>query len=954
MNKASGTLDGIPFSFLRNGSEMAARIYEFNWADTPLGSIDTWPNSLVTTLGIILNSGQPMVLLWGDGLIQFYNDLFIPSLGVDSKHPKALGQRASECWSEAWETVGPMVESVKSTGQPVYFEDQMISLFRNGREEDAYWTVSCSVVHDENGSRAGVLAICLETTEKVNATKRLLETQSLVTQSENNLRNIILQAPVPMCILTGPDHIVEIANSRMFEFWQEEPQTMLHKPILESIPLAKEQGFGTLLDAVYQTGKPYSAYGVPVKRDRGNQTVTTYINFAYEALRRDSAVIGVMAVALDVTEQVVATTRIAESEQKFRSVVQEAVIAMAVLQGRDMVLQLANEAMLDIWGRDQSIMGKPLLEFMPELKDQAFPAILDEVYQTGRFYSATDALVKLVKKGVIVDVYMDFSYKALRNTDGNVYAILVMAQDVTARVMAGRALKRSQDELRTAIQIADLGTFYIDRATYATSYSPRITDWFGFEGEDNMTEIIDYVVPEERERVIKSISDAFEKGIPHDITFKVLNPRTSEERYIRSLGKLQYNDHDEVVGMVGTLQDISRDINARKRIEESERNLRSIIVQAPVAMCILLGPSHVIDVANDAMITLWGKRKEDVMGKPIFEALPDAREQGLEQPLSDAYSKGITFRADERPVILLRNGKVETVYQNFLYQPYRNASGEILGVLAISNDVTDQVLARLKIEEIVSERTKELAEANSNLKASNSQLEQFAYIASHDLQEPARKITTFAEMLLNNFNDKEVAKRYIDKIASASTRMLTLIRDVLTFSQMHKDKRLFEKIDLNNILAATKSDFELLIEQKKAIIKSDALPVVEGITVQLQQLFANLISNSLKFIPNDRTPLIELTNGKITPEDLTYFDQPIERNDYFKLIFKDNGIGFKQEHAEQIFEIFQRLHGKVDFEGTGIGLAICRRIAENHGGRIYAKSRPGEGAEFVVLLPVAH
>ena len=379
-----------------------------------------------------------------------------------------------------------------------------------------------------------------------------------------------------------------------------------------------------------------------------------------------------------------------------------------------------------------------------------------------------------------------------------------------------------------------------------------------------------------------------------------------------------------------------------------------MILTAPVAMCILKGPEHIVEIANERMFRLWGKQPAQMMHKPLFAGLPEARDQGFEEILERVLKLGRTYSADSIPIDLPRHHGLESVYVNFVYEPLREADGSISGVLAVATEVTDQVKARHRIEKLVRERTKELWESNKDLKRSNDELAQFAYIASHDLQEPARKITTFTEMLQGSLKDIDPrSKNILHKIEHASTRMLALIRDLLTFSQLAKKKQEMQRIDLNEVLQSVKSDFELLMEEKEAIITSQRLPVIEGIPVQMNQLFANLISNALKFIRRDRKPEITINCTVVSGEEERMFVDIKHENAYHKISFKDNGIGFSQMHARQIFDIFQRLHGKQDYEGTGIGLAICKKITLNHNGDIYAESHEGEGAIFHVLLPVA-
>ncbi|HSC39989.1 MAG TPA: ATP-binding protein, partial [Chitinophagaceae bacterium] len=202
-------------------------------------------------------------------------------------------------------------------------------------------------------------------------------------------------------------------------------------------------------------------------------------------------------------------------------------------------------------------------------------------------------------------------------------------------------------------------------------------------------------------------------------------------------------------------------------------------------------------------------------------------------------------------------------------------------------------------------------------------------------------------------NLSEKSQNYLDRITASSNRMLNLVKGVLNFSQLSKKGQPFEKVDLNAILDSVKDDFELLISEKEASITSTPLPVVEGLSLQLNQLFANLISNSLKFTIPGKKPVIQITATLLPSKDVAeqyHFLSP--HASYCRIEWKDNGIGFEQVYGERIFALFQRLHGKHEYSGTGIGLALCKKIVLNHHGHIYASSRPGEGAVFGVILPL--
>ncbi|RYD58147.1 MAG: hypothetical protein EOP56_04290 [Sphingobacteriales bacterium] len=240
----------------------------------------------------------------------------------------------------------------------------------------------------------------------------------------------------------------------------------------------------------------------------------------------------------------------------------------------------------------------------------------------------------------------------------------------------------------------------------------------------------------------------------------------------------------------------------------------------------------------------------------------------------------------------------------------------------------------------------------NDLKEANRELEDFAYVASHDLQEPLRKITTFSSRLTEKCKDtlNDEAKMYLERIVVSANNMRHFIDSLLDFSRVSRSDSPFSKIDLNFILKQVRSELELTIEETKCEIQVSDLPTVDGSATQLKQLLTNLISNGIKFRKQDVAPVISINASVATEQELKA--NKLDANaQYCKIEVRDNGIGFDQEYAGRIFQMFQRLHGKSEYPGSGIGLAICKKIAEYHDGTIYAESAPGNGASFTILLP---
>lgn len=277
--------------------------------------------------------------------------------------------------------------------------------------------------------------------------------------------------------------------------------------------------------------------------------------------------------------------------------------------------------------------------------------------------------------------------------------------------------------------------------------------------------------------------------------------------------------------------------------------------------------------------------------------------------------------------------------------PIRTKGGEIEIWVGTAMDIHDQVLLNENLERKVKERTKLLEQ-------SNAELEQFAHISSHDLQEPLRKIKTFAHIIKDEDYDSlaENGKRYLDKIILTSERMTNLVKDLLKFTKINQ-REPEVLVDLNELIRQIREDLELSISQNEVTLSLGELPTIKGRPLQIKQLFYNLISNSIKYRRPDLHPAISITCIKFI-DNVSLKNLP--QRFYWEIIIKDNGIGFDQKYAEQIFTVFQRLHTRSAYEGTGIGLAIARKVVANHSGEIFAVSSPGNGAEFHIILPAVH
>lgn len=304
-------------------------------------------------------------------------------------------------------------------------------------------------------------------------------------------------------------------------------------------------------------------------------------------------------------------------------------------------------------------------------------------------------------------------------------------------------------------------------------------------------------------------------------------------------------------------------------------------------------------------------------GKNVFDSYPQVQGSDIAKALQEAL-KGKRVHTPPQESLVYPG----VFYESFFVPLY--SGQKIIGVMAIHHDVSDLI-----------KMTSDIRAINTELQKSNHELEQFAYVTSHDLQEPLRKIQTFSDLAKRNIDDKEIVSKNLERLSASAARMTSLIRDVLNYSRLSSSNSNLEEVDLNDVLDQVLQDFELVIGEKDALIESTRLPKVLGSPLQLTQVFSNIISNALKFCT--AIPCIKI--------------ECQHQSGSYVITFTDNGIGFDQKYAEQIFKVFQRLHNRNEFSGTGIGLALCKRIVENHKGSIKATSVPGRGTTITITLP---
>jgi PAS domain S-box-containing protein len=372
-----------------------------------------------------------------------------------------------------------------------------------------------------------------------------------------------------------------------------------------------------------------------------------------------------------------------------------------------------------------------------------------------------------------------------------------------------------------------------------------------------------------------------------------------------------------------------------QEIGRAQRKFEDLMESAPDAM-VLVNAEGIIQVTNKQCATIFGYKKDDLVGHSVDMLFPERLQDAQKEHRAQFFSDPTMRTAGARLELPGRRSNREEFPVEISLSPLITEEGVLLMSAAL-RDVTEKKLMEEKVREANITLERKVQQRTAELELKNKELEQFAYVASHDLQEPLRTTTGFVDALRKQYKGRldEHADRYLNYIAQSSDRMKTLIKDLLDYSRIGRQKQ-FIPVDCNDLLKEVLADLDTVIRESGAVVKMDDLPVVPAFPTELKLLFQNLISNSIKFRKQGTKPCVKVGVEKM--------------NGYWQFAVQDNGIGIDPRHQDRIFVIFQRLHNRADYEGSGIGLAHCKKIVELHGGKIWVASTLGAGSTFFFTI----
>jgi PAS domain S-box-containing protein len=632
-----------------------------------------------------------------------------------------------------------------------------------------------------------------------------------------------------------------------------------------------------------------------------------------------------VGVCIDITERKRAEEIIRESEAKYRTLV-ENIPQSIFMKDRNYRWISINENFARQLGiKPNDIIGK--------VDRDLFPGDIADKYHADDVRIMKTGKTEEFEEESILDgrhVWVNTVKTPVKDEKENIVGILGIFWDITERKLAEEELIISKERLLFATEGANLGIWNWNIVTDELIWSDKCKALFGVPPDETMSyqRFSDALHPDDRIRTDMAVKDALDNHKDYDIEYRSLWPDESIH-WLAAKGRGFYDATGKAVRLEGIVLDVTERKQAEDVLRESEERYRSTLDNM-LEGCQIIGFDWRYLFVNTVAARQGLSTKEELIGHNMVEKYPGIEKtemfnrvkQCMEKRIAEAMENEFTYQDGSKGWFALS------------MQPVPE------GVFIISEDITTRKFAEEQLRNFSKEleqKVKELDNAISDLKHSNQELEQFAYVASHDLQEPLRMVSSYTQLLERRYKDQldQDAKDFIFFAVDGANRMQRLINDLLDYSRVTTKGKPFLKLDLASVLGYAIANLQKRIQETGAMIVNDDLPFAYGDEVQLVRVFQNLLDNAMKFIGTD-PPRINVSSKIV--------------DDKIQVSISDNGIGIDKIYFERVFTIFQRLHNKIEYPGTGIGLAICKRTIERHGGKIWFESEPGKGTTFYFTL----
>ncbi len=892
------------FSFLNNGGEMGQLISDIDWSQNPLGNPGHWPQSLYTTLSIILNSKFPMFLFWGPELICFYNDAYRPSLGNNGKHPAAMGQKAIDCWPESWHIIKPLIDKVLATGEATWSEDQLIPIYRNGRIEDVYWTFSYSAVNDESGMPGGVFVTCAETTGRLKSLQEISE-------SKTKLEFALTAAELGTWELFPKTN--KIAINKRLKTWfglLEDEQFDLSFAINVIDPAEREKVTAAIQWAMqYESG---GVYNIDYKIINPLNKEERYVRAKGKALfNENKEAYRFNGILMDVSQEVKARQVLIESEDNFRRLVEQAPLAICVVKEPDNTITIINDRMLKLLGKEiNELISKPFFDCLPEAKHKGLEKILTQVYATGENYFSNEMPLNVIYKGLSSILYINLVCEALKDREGKMEGVMIVATDVTEQVNAKIKILDAEERARLAADAVDLGTFDLNLLTSELIASARVSNIFGFKENVSRKEMLAQVHPDDKQVQI----DAHKKAVEEGFLFYELRIiwKDNTVHWIRAEGKTYYDELHKPIRLLGTILDITNQREAEEDLLKTNQRLAIALEVGQLGSYELNIETGFVN-ASEQFRKNFGIEKAMPLTQDVIlnKIMPGQRERVMEA-VESAIKNNTVY--NEEYQIKWPDNTLHWIKSSAKARYNKNLKP--LMFIGVTADITEH-------------------------KQLQQQKDDFIGIASHELKTPVTTIKAYSQLLEEILVAKGLKREaaMVTKMGTQINRLTNLIGDLLDVTKINSGKLQLNntRFDFNDLVNDIVEDIQNTIPKVTIVQKLAPAGFVYADKERIVQVITNLITNAVKYSPNKSNIIIHVTKEETE----------------IVLCVEDFGVGISKAHQEKVFEQFYRVSGDIQhtFPGLGLGLYISSEIIKRVGGRIWVNSIEGEGSTFCFSLP---
>lgn len=610
------------------------------------------------------------------------------------------------------DSINKILDSLKQVVQSKLPDNKLINILyqdqnpklKTGLPELRYWKITHSPLFDEFKQVKYIVQHIEDITKTEIATAQLIKKEKdfkHIEESEKRYNMLLLHSPFAFAILKGKEMVIMLANNTVKNIWGK-GQNIEGKPLLEILPELKNTQFPILLNQVFITGIPFYGNQMLAQLVQNNKLCDVYSNFIYQPYHEaDGTISGVTIIADDITNMVIDRKKTIEKEFRYRSLIEESTVAIALYIGSEIRINYVNDIMLSYWGKHkEDVLNMTFSDALPELNDHHFLTHLQMVYKTGIPYSGIEERRSSVILNGLRTFYFSYTFKAMRDKEGIIYGIYHMAIDITNEVISKNKLQESEERYKSLTKATSAIVWVTN--SKGEFFEPQIP-WQEYTGQQweahRKWGWINMIQKEDRKQVINAWKLAITKNYRCNITGRLWSQSHQGYRYFDWVGISFLDKKGKVKEWVGTITDVHEQQIANSKIAASEERFRLLILQAPIAICVLRGENYIIDTINIKMAEMWDRKIEELLNRPALEVLTELKELGSIALLDQVFTTGERFIAQEVSLNLKRKGKTENIFIQFIYEPLLDAVGKIMGVMAVIHDISAQVLARKGIEE---------------------------------------------------------------------------------------------------------------------------------------------------------------------------------------------------------------------------------------------------------------